>query len=192
MPLEREIAALEATGEQLVLDCSKELDQLERYANIGLAIAEMRFIVDRLDAMGPWPAGEIGIEVVNEITVLQTALSVVYGRLFVNGVIKLDHNDIPPELRSYHDKIIALRHERFAHHGGHESVEIGLEFEFDGAVLTVFQRANMKFVMGKLEGIDDLLSWLSAHMRERSAKVLMRMSDKSGVDWQLALPPGTI
>ena len=31
-----------ARGKQLATDCSKELDQFERYANIGLAIAEMR------------------------------------------------------------------------------------------------------------------------------------------------------
>lgn len=178
-----------ARGKQLATDCSKELDQLERYANIGLAIAEMRHISKRLGEMGPWAPDEIDMDVVDEITALQTALAIVYGRLFVNGVVKLDHNDVPPELKPYHDGIMELRHERFAHHGGHESIEISLELEFDGNSMIVFQRANMKFVMGKLEGIDQLLDWLSEHMRERSAKVLERMSAKSGVEWQLALPP---
>lgn len=178
---------LEKRGLEIVTKHEAELDRLDRFTKIGLTISEIKYILERLKQMGPWKRSELTQEVLYETISLLTALSVTYGRLFAQGdATKINRKDIPQEWRGIHDELIELRNKRFAHHDSHHSIKTDLDFDFDGRSFVVYPRIKIQIPQEVPEKTEELINWISDHMKERTAKVLERLSRESGCEWVVA------
>ncbi|MEX5576217.1 hypothetical protein [Pseudophaeobacter sp. A-200-2] len=173
----------------IITEHAKVLNQLEKFTKIGHTISEIRYILQRLDELGPWKPAELTQDAVYEIVMLQTALAVCYGRLFTSGnTTKINPKDIPEELQEVHSELMSLRHKRFSHHDDHQSITTDLEFGFDGKTMLVYHKLSIQMTLGVPEKTPELIDWISGHMKQKSEKALKHLNDKSGYDWKTALP----
>jgi len=120
-----------------------------------------------------------------EMEAFLTAISVSYGRLFAEskGARVLKKKLIPKHLWDAHEEVIALRNERYAHHGDHITTAPELElFVHEKEVLTQLHwRSSMP--NGAPPSWKELFLWVDDFLRESFKKQMAYMSQTSGKEW---------
>ncbi|WP_164658423.1 hypothetical protein [Tropicibacter sp. Alg240-R139] len=169
--------------EELRKRFAPEIERLDKMALNLIAVNNIRFIYTQLKTIDV----EMTMEFFMEVEALTTALVISYGRLFAKtaGTTKLRRVAVPTDLRSIHDELIEYRNERFAHHGGHETIQTGIELEFDGESITVNPVMQIGFWVGASRAWEPLFVWLSAHMLDVFNAQLAHLSKVSEIDWSM-------
>jgi hypothetical protein len=126
-----------------------------------------------------------------EQEMLTTAFIVTYARLFVegNGGSGVARDQIPSHLRSVHDGIMELRHERYAHNGRHETVGSGASFLFLDNEIRINLEMNSGLYIGGRNEWDELVTFLNEYMYKRLQKILARLKKKTGYEWRVPVGP---
>lgn len=139
--------------EAIATELEKDIERLDRMAANLKTFNEVEFVYEMLDKTIPaegMSAADLTMEFLLQNEALTTALVIAYGRLFAKttNTTQLDARKIPDELREAHEEIISLRNERYAHHGGHESVRSTASIEADGEEILFTQRLELQMVLG--------------------------------------------
>jgi hypothetical protein len=118
---------------------------------------------------------------------LTTSIVMSYGRLFSSGSgsTKLSNRIIPREFKLLHEDIIRLRNTKYAHHGGHESIDSKLELVFKGECISVIPNLEIIVCLGAPKEWGALFEWLDTHMHETIAKQLSLITEKTGIEWNM-------
>ena len=85
----------------------------------------------------------------------------------------------------FDQQIIELRHTKYAHHGGHESIEPKLELDFRGECINVIPNLEILVCFGAPKEWGPLLEWIDGYMHETIAKQLSLLTDKTGIEWKM-------
>jgi hypothetical protein len=103
----------------------KDIQGLIRLANAVPTASSLSYIFHRLRTAKV----DVTAEAIMEHEMLTTAFVVTYARLFVSGKGGgMSRDQIPAHLQTVHDDIIDLRHQRYAHNGGHKRLVVASNF----------------------------------------------------------------
>jgi len=118
---------------------------------------------------------------------LTTGIVISYGRLFSagNGSTKLNSKIIPPPLNPVHQEILNLRNTKYAHHGGHESVESRLEIHFKDESIDIIPNLEIIVCLGAPKEWASLLEWLDTYMYKTIGEQLSLLKKKTGIEWNM-------
>ncbi|WP_426330044.1 hypothetical protein [Pedobacter sp. R-06] len=118
---------------------------------------------------------------------LTTSIVISYGRLFAggNGSIKLKDDIIPDSFKLVHDAIIDLRNQKYAHHGGHRSIESVIKIEYIDSTLSIFPTMNLDICFGAPKEWASLFEWLDNFMYANIDKQLFFLTRKTGIEWKI-------
>jgi len=174
-------------GSDMLKIADKDLRSLVRLINALPTTASLSYIYHRLRTT----KFAVTTEALMEQEMLTTAFIVTYARLFVsgNGGCGVSRGQIPAHLRKVHDDIIDIRHKRYAHNGGHETTDSGIEIEFDDTEVRVNLQARLGFYVGGRNEWAELITFLDAHMHDRLQKILGRLKAKTGLEWKVPTGP---
>lgn len=164
-----------------------EIDRLKRMLWNMYSVSNIRYVYSYLRSLEP----EITHEFIMLSEALTTSLVIGYGRLFTetNGTSKLNARLVPEHLRPIHDEIMSLRHERYAHHGVHESLETQVDIQSAHDCLVVMPELNLKICLGAPKEWGPLFQWIDELMYEQSKKQLDYLSKVSGMKWTMPHGP---
>lgn len=121
-----------------------------------------------------------------EVDAILGAIVTAYGRLYTSskGSSVLKKKDIPKHLRSAHDEIMSLRHERYSHNGDHPTIKADLEVNAteDEVYLTAYFRSST--YNGAPSHWRELFEWLDRFLKASFQDQLDRLSKRTGKDWK--------
>lgn len=182
--------ALEARkqqGSDILQIADKDIKSLVRLANAIPTTSSLSYIYHRLRTS----KFDVTAEAVMEQEMLTTAFVVTYSRLFVsgNGGSGVSRDQIPAHLRAVHDDILEIRHQRYAHNAGHETIGSGIQIDFDDTEVRVNLGMSLGFYVGGRNEWEELVTFLDAHMHERLQKILDRLKAKTGLEWTFPVGP---
>lgn len=168
-------------GNEILKIADKDIQNLIRLANAFPTVASLRYIFHRLRNT----KFELNTESYLDQEILTTAFIVTYSRLFVSGTggAGVSRDQIPAHLLSVHDDIIDIRHKRYAHNGGHETIGTGLQLGFDGADFHIKMQMTLGFYINGRNEWAELIAFIDAHMHDRLQKILGRLKTKTGCEW---------
>lgn len=148
------------------------------------SVACIRFWYWRLDNFVISPQTHEDLMTIDALT---TSIVMSYGRLFSkgNGSTKLSKNIIPPSFKIVHEKIISLRNTKYAHHGGHESVESSMEINFHGECINVIPNLEISVCFGAPKEWGPLFEWLDSYMHETITQQLSLLKEITGIEWKI-------
>lgn len=182
--------ALEARkqqGSDILQIVDKDLESLVRLAKTIPTTSSLSYIYHRLRTA----KFDMTAEAVMEQEMLTTAFVVTYSRLFVSGKggSGVSRDQIPAHLRAIHDDVLEIRHQRYAHNGGHETISGGIQIDFDDTEVRVKLGMNLGFFVGGRNEWEELIAFLDARMHERLQKILGRLKAKTGIEWTFPVGP---
>ncbi|EMX2273474.1 hypothetical protein [Yersinia enterocolitica] len=168
-------------GREMICGADKEIDSLIRLIKAIPTTSSLSYIYHRLRTS----KFEATSDALMEQEMLTTAFVVTYARLFVtsNGICVLKRGHIPAHLRGVHDELYKIRNERYAHNGGHESIDSSVGFAFSGTQVHINVQMSLGLHIGGRDEWEDLVKCLDALMYERLYKILGRLKDKTGYEW---------
>lgn len=174
-------------GSDLLQIADKDIRQLIRLTRALPTASSLRYIFHRLRTA----QFDTTAEALMEQEMLTTAFVVTYSRLFLSGNngTGVSRDRIPSHLRKVHDEILAIRNNRYAHNGGHDSADSGIEIQFDGSGFRVHLQMTLVLYVGGRNEWDELAIFLDGHMHERINKILERLKDKTGFEWSIPTGP---
>jgi hypothetical protein len=140
------VQARKEEGEQLLRIVDRDIQGLIRLMNAIPTTASLTYIFHRLRTT----KFTITSEAWMEQEVLTTAFVVTYGRLFAKGegATGLSDSAIPNHLKPVHDELIELRNRRYAHNASHETVNSGINVNFDDDGFEVRIQMNLGIYIG--------------------------------------------
>lgn len=167
----------------------KNRDHINRLRKIITNIATVNNIIafaERLEALKELKHESLTVEIQIEAEAFFTALVMAYGRLFAEskGVQRFNKKLIPKELHSAHDEIIALRNERFAHHGEHESTAAELELFVSESEVSAKIHWRAVMYQGVPPLWQELFAWIERFLHQSFEKQLEFISQTSGKRWR--------
>lgn len=179
---------LQATieGNRAVLrSVDKEITRLSKLSASSMNLVTLKYIRDRLQA---YRFGAT-MDAVLELEMLVTAFVVTYTRLSQGGAVSgFDRNDLPEQFRAFHDEIVELRNQRFAHNDGHHTIQDAMEIGFDGDRFELHMSLEVRVQIGGAPEWSEMVDFLDGLYADRMDKVLARLNKKTGKAW--ALPTG--
>lgn len=175
---------VKSIGNNALLIADQDLQNLIRLSKAIPTTMSLSYIYHRLRSA----KFDSTIEAVIEQEMLTTAFIVTYSRLFVtgNGVKGISRKVIPDHLKKIHDEIIDIRHRRYAHNGGHETIDSGLEILYSESKFQVNMQLNLGFFVGGRNEWKELVTFIDAYMHEMLYKILARLKDKTGYEWSIS------
>lgn len=170
--------------QQLVDKYEPDIERLKKMLLNIHSVACIRFWYWRLDNFVKSPHIHEDLMTMDALT---TSIVMSYGRLFSsgNGSTKLSNNIIPPSFKLVHQLIINLRNTKYAHHGGHESIESKMEIDFQGESINVIPNFEILVCLGAPKEWGPLLEWLDTYMHETVTKQLALLTEKTGIEWNM-------
>lgn len=168
-------------GAEIIRSCDKEIESLIRLIKAIPTTSSLSYIYHRLRTT----KFEVTSESMMEQEMLTTAFVVSYARLFAKsyGTCVLQRNHLPPHLRPVHDELYKIRNERYAHNGGHESIDTLVGFVFNGAQFHIQAQMSLGFHIGGRSEWEELIKFIDASMHERLYKILARLKEQTGYEW---------
>lgn len=165
-------------------------EDLQRFVKLGgtfQTVASLRYNFERLRAL----RFDGTTQAFFEHEMLTTAFVVTYARLFNarNGGSGVSKKQIPAHLREVHDDLMEIRNERYAHDGGHDSIETGIQIDFDDIECRVALEMRLGFHWGGRNEWGELVTFLEAYMHDRLQKTLRRLKEKTGREWKFPEGP---
>lgn len=182
------VEARKTQGSNILQIADNDIKNLIRLGNAIPTTSSLSYIYHRLRTA----KFELTTEAMMEQEMLTTAFVVTYSRLFVSGSggSGVARAQIPAHLQAVHDDLIELRHQRYAHNGGHETIGNGIQIDFDETEIRVNLQLSLGFYMGGRDEWEELVRFLDAHMHERLQKILGRLKAKTGYEWKFPVGPG--
>lgn len=95
-----------------------------------------------------------------------------------------------PHLRAAHDEVMELRHKRYAHNAGHNSIGGSLDVQFGSQQFEVGIKYTIGFQVGGALEWEKLVDAIEMLMFDRLEKHLHRLSEKTGREWKLKKQSG--
>ncbi|MCU1802963.1 MULTISPECIES: hypothetical protein [Pectobacterium] len=168
-------------GAEIISGCDKEIESLIRLVKAIPTSSSLGYIYHRLRTT----KFEITTESMMEHEMLTTAFVVSYARLFAksNGTCVLQRSHLPTHLRAVHDELYKIRNERYAHNGGHESIDTSVGFAFSGTQFHIQVQMSLGLHIGGRNEWEDLIKFVDALMYERLNKILARLKEQTGYEW---------
>lgn len=133
-------------GAEIISGCDNEIKSLISLIKAIPTTSSLSYIYHRLRNT----KFEIATESMMEQEMLTTAFVISYARLFAksNGTCVLQRNDLPLNLRAVHDDLYKIRNERYAHNGGHESIDTSVGFVFSGTQFHIQAQMSLGLHIG--------------------------------------------
>ncbi|MEV4606754.1 hypothetical protein MRBLMR1_001711 [Neorhizobium sp. LMR1-1-1.1] len=173
-------------GVALLSVVDDDLRNLNRLIQAFPSMASLRYIQKRLASTEFEATAEWAME--NDMLTL--AFVTTYFRLIDGGMGSgVSRKSLPSKLRKVHDQIIVLRHKRYAHNAGHDSLKSGMVIGFTEDQFSVSMNYKMGFHVGGALEWDPLVAFLDNLMVERLQKLLDRLSEKTGRKWGFSTGP---
>lgn len=168
-------------GSEIISGCDKEIESLIRLIKVIPTTTSLSYIYRRLRTT----KFKITTESMMEQEMLTTAFVVSYARLFAksNGTCVLQRNHLPAHLRAVHDELYKIRNERYAHNGGHKSIDTLVGFAFSGTQFYIQAQMSLGLHIGGRNEWEDLIKFIDASMHERLYKILARLKEQTGYEW---------
>ncbi|MCI9500203.1 MAG: hypothetical protein HFE69_21475 [Enterobacter hormaechei subsp. steigerwaltii] len=168
-------------GNIKISEADHDLQNLIRWGKAVPTTSSLRYIFRRLRET----KFEATMESAFEQEMLTTAFVVAYSRLFVDGkgTAGISRKKIPKHLRSVHDEIIQIRHERYAHNGRHDSLSSNLEIIYDGSNFNLDLQLSFGLFIGGRNEWEELVKFIDEYMVDQLQKILLRLKEKTGSEW---------
>ena len=114
-----------------------------------------------------------------------TTIVMSYGRLFSEskGAPVFKKKLIPEHLHSTHEEIIALRNERYAHHGNHETTAAAIELFVSETDVEMKLHWWTSIYDGTAPHWGALFDWLNQFLKTSFSKQMKYLSETSGKEW---------
>ncbi|WDA11592.1 hypothetical protein [Paracoccus marcusii] len=176
------------TNEDAEAYINKNLSHINRLRRTVIALATTQDILiysKRLREVSETDASIDAYRRVMDMEAFTTIIVISYGRLFTEskGAPVFKRKLIPEHLLPVHDKIISLRHERYAHHGDHETVaaRLGLYVTEHEVKTTIHWNATVH------DGVPpqwlELFQWLNNYIKGSFSKQLEYLNT-TGKRWE--------
>ena len=179
---------LQATieGNRAVLkSVDKEINRLSKLSASSMNLVTLKYIRDRLQAY----RFEASMDAFLELEMLVTAFVVTYARLSQGGTFSgFDRNELPEQFRRFHDEIMELRNQRFAHNDGHHTVEDAMKIGFNNDRFELRMGQESRVQIGGAPEWAEMVDFLDGLYADRMNRVVGRLNAKTGKEW--ALPTG--
>ncbi|RKF37661.1 hypothetical protein BCY89_27675 [Sphingobacterium siyangense] len=126
-----------------------------------------------------------------EMEAFVTSIIVSYGRLFGkgSGSSKLEDDIIRPDLRSVHEKLINLRHAKYAHHGELSAFYKDLQLEYIDNTFIINPKIEIEFCLGAPKEWEPLFEYLSNYMYDFIHNILNKLTEETGIQWKFPHGP---
>ncbi|WP_042955291.1 hypothetical protein [Pseudomonas sp. G5(2012)] len=165
----------------------RDIAKFQKMLRVMHSISDIRYIYSYLSNL------EVNIshEFIMLSEALTTSLVIGYGRLFTetDGVTRLNSELIPENIKPLHEQIMGLRHERYAHHGDHESVSTNIDIKLNDGSITVNSNLEYVLCLGAPKEWAPLFKWLDEHIWEKAHAELEKLSKKTGLQWEMPSGP---
>lgn len=179
---------LQATleGKRAVLrSVDKEITRLIKLAASSMNLVTLKYIRDRLQAY----RFEATMDAILKLEMLVTAFVVTYTRLSQGGAFSgFDRNELPKQFRPFHDEIVELRNQRFAHNDGHHTIQDAMEIGFKDDRFEIHMSQEIRVQIGGAPEWAEMVDFLDGLYADRMNRVVARLTEKTGKEW--ALPAG--
>lgn len=161
------------------------IDRFRKTITNLVTIQHVLYFFEKLEHMEVDDITSVSKDWTMEMEAYLTTISVSYGRLFAEskGARVLKKKLIPKHLWDVHEEVIALRNERYAHHGDHITTAPELElFVYEHEVITQLHwRSNMP--NGAPPSWKELFLWANDFLKDSFQKQMAYMSQTSGKEW---------
>ncbi|WP_404424204.1 hypothetical protein [Thalassospira australica] len=176
------IHSLKEEGKAVLDIADKDLQNLLRLVHAFPSTVTLRYILSRLRSLSFEPSLDWVLE--NDTLIL--AFVTTYARLVEGGIASgISRGKLPNHLRTVHDEVMELRHKRYAHNAGHNSLGGSLDVQFDSQKFEVGIKYMIGFQVGGALEWDPLVDAIEELMFDRLEKQLHRLGKKTGRKWQL-------
>lgn len=184
--LRNQYETMASDGRAVLKSVDNELNQTGRLSRSFATIALLRHIQTRLSEY----RFSADMAAIWELEMLVTAFVVTYTRLQEGKAASgFSRNALPENLRSKHDEIIELRNKRFAHETDHHTVTDMMEIQFENDLYEIHPAINFRVQIGGAPEWKELLDAVEGILIERSEKLIVRMTEKTGYKWGYAKMP---
>jgi len=182
-----ELEATIADNRAVLSSVSKEISQLSKLSASFVNLVTLKYVRDRLQDQ----RFEKTMDAVLELEILVTAFVVTYTRLSQGGAFSgFEKSELPPRFRCFHDEIVELRNQRFAHNDGHHTIQDALEIGFHNERFIFHLGQEMRVQIGGAPEWAEMVDFLDELYANRMDKVMARLEKKTGKKWALAKGPG--
>lgn len=173
-------------GNRAVLkSVDKEITRLIRLSASSMNLVTLKYICGRLQAYRFEPT----MDAVLELEMLVTAFVVTYTRLSQGGAFSgFERNELPMQFRPFHDEIVELRNQRFAHNDGHHTIQDAMNIDFEHDRFQLHMSQEIRVQIGGAPEWVEMVEFLDGLYADRLNKVVARLTEKTGKKW--ALPTG--
>jgi hypothetical protein len=174
----------EEEKQELINKHQPDIDRLEKMLLNIHSVASIRFWYWRL---GNFVKSPHLYEDLMTMDALTTSIVMSYGRLFNagTGTTKMSTKIIPSSFELVHQDIIKLRNNKYAHHGGHESIESKVALEVKEEYINVTPNLEIIMCLGAPKEWGALFEWLDNYMHEIIEKQLSYLTKKTGIKWNM-------
>ena len=181
---------LQATlkGNRAVLrSVDKEITRLIKLSASSMNLVTLKYVRDRLQTYRFQPT----MDAILELEMLVTAFVVTYTRLSQGGAYSgFDRNELPRQFRRFHDEIIELRNQRFAHNDGHHTVQDAMEIGFKNDRFELHLSQEIRVQIGGAPEWAEMVDFLDDLYADRMQRVVAWLNKKTGKEWVLPAGPG--
>lgn len=165
----------------------KNIPHVRRFLNwsaVMLSADQARYYAAQLVAFKK----EASMEAFYELDGIMAAFVMAYGRMFVGArdVARLDDNIYKgTKFEKVHERLVELRHARYAHHGIHEYVEHTVEVYMKAGDIVVKSGTNLTIPGIDFETWLEIVEFARAYIFEKTDGFLKRASEHVGVTVRL-------
>lgn len=179
--IREEIEYYVSHGNDMLEKADADIQNLIRLGMAMPAVASLSYIYHRLRTT----QFEITMESAFEQEMLTTAFVVTYSRLFVSttGASRISEKKVPKHLKKVHNELIEIRNQRYAHNGGHDSIQSSIEISFDGEVFDMKMNYNLSMYIGGRDEWEELVKFVNQYVYDQIFKILNRLREKTGYKW---------
>lgn len=174
-------------GNRAVLrSVDKEITRLSKLSASSMNLVTLKYIRDRLKAY----RFEATMDAILELEMLVTAFVVTYTRLSQGGAFSgFNRNELPEQFKPFHDGIIELRNQRFAHNDGHHTIQDAMEIGFKDERFDLHMSQQIRVQVGGAPQWAEIVDFLDGLYADRMNRVVTRLTEKTGKEWILPMGP---
>ncbi|QPH38644.1 hypothetical protein [Pedobacter endophyticus] len=174
----------DADVKNIINENQEHIERLKKMLLNILSVSNIRFWYWKLDH---FRISENIYEDLMEMDALMTSIIVSYGRLFNSsfGSTRMNEGIVPNNLREMHKHILDLRNNKYAHHGGHQSIQPNISIENKGTHLNVALGAEIGTWLGAPQEWKELFEWLDGYMHSEVKKKLAMLTKLTGIEWKI-------
>lgn len=154
-----------------------ELTGLSKLSASSTSLATLKYVRDRLRGY----RFDATMDKILENEMLVTAFVVTYARLSHGGAASgFNRNELPEHLRPFHDEIVELRNQRFAHNDGHHTIKDAMEVGFHDDRFELHIGQEIRIQIGGAPEWAEMVDFLEGLYADRIDRVVARLGERTG------------